>query len=136
MKSRFKKSYTKLLPLLLLIIVGYITPLSVEAEESNYLVDTDSDFWVNENGVLFDYRGSGGDVVIPTNVTSIGNGAFSFCSDVTSITIPNTVTTIGIFAFNDCTSLASITIPNSVTSIGDYAFNNCSSLTSTALLKC
>ncbi len=74
-------------------------------------------------------------VIIPnmidgTNVTSIGNKTFKYCTSLTSITIPNSVTSIGNQAFNDCTSLTSITIPNSVTSIGIGAFQYCSSLTS------
>ncbi len=64
------------------------------------------------------------------SVTSIGEGAFSYCKSLTSITIPNSVTSIGSSAFHYCSSLTSITIPNSVTSIGERAFYYCSSLTS------
>ena len=68
-------------------------------------------------------------ITIPNSVTAIGNSAFSGCSNLTSITIPNSVTAIGNNAFGDCSSLTSITIPNSVTEMGDYAFSGCSSLT-------
>ena len=73
--------------------------------------------------------------VIPTDgsVTSIGNGAFSGCSSLTSITIPNRVTSIGDYAFYGCSGLTSVTIPDSVTSIGDRAFKNCSGLTSVTI---
>ncbi len=67
---------------------------------------------------------------IPNSVTSIGNGAFSNCTGLTSITIPNSVTSIGKSAFFRCTGLTSITIPTSVTSIGQYAFSSCTGLTS------
>ncbi|MDY4186623.1 MAG: leucine-rich repeat domain-containing protein, partial [Candidatus Borkfalkiaceae bacterium] len=71
-----------------------------------------------------------GDLVIPDSVTSIGDGAFEYCSGLTSITIPDSVTTIGSSAFYNCSGLTSITIGGSVTSIGDGAFDGCSSLTS------
>ena len=68
--------------------------------------------------------------VFPNSVTSIGNGAFNGCSNLTSIAIPNSVTSIGEGAFWGCSNLTSITIPNSVTSIGRSAFYYCTSLTS------
>ena len=36
-------------------------------------------------------------------------------------------------AFSDCTNLTSVTIPNSVTYIGDWAFSNCESLISVTI---
>ena len=53
-----------------------------------------SDF-VIENGVLTNYIGKGGDVVIPEGVTSIGEDAFYSSSSLTSIIIPKSVTRIG-----------------------------------------
>ena len=65
-----------------------------------------------------------------SNVTSIGNSAFTYCSRLESIIIPNTVTSIGSNAFSGCTSLSSVYIGNGVKSIGFSAFTNCTSLTS------
>ena len=62
--------------------------------------------------------------VIPSSVTSIGEGAFECCQGLTSITIPDSVTSIGDWAFGGCESLASITVSDSVTNIGIYAFEN------------
>ena len=64
-------------------------------------------------------------VVIGEGVTTIGNSAFGYYSEMTSITIPSTVTSIGEYAFCGCTGLESVTIPNSVTSIGESAFDGC-----------
>ena len=68
-------------------------------------------------------------LVIPDDVTSIGNDAFGGCSGLTSVTIPNSVNSIEDRAFNGCSALTSVNIPNSVTSIGAGAFGNCSGLT-------
>ncbi len=72
-------------------------------------------------------------LVIPDDVTSIGNYAFYGCSGLTSVTIPNSVTSIGDYAFYDCSGLTSMIIPNSVTSIGYSAFYGCSGLTSVTI---
>ena len=63
-------------------------------------------------------------------VTSIGNGAFSWCSGMTSVTIPDSVTSIGDRAFSMCYGLTSVDIPDGVTSIGNSAFSECYNLTS------
>ena len=59
----------------------------------------------------------------------MGDQAFSYCKNLTSITLPNSVTCIGDSAFSGCKSLTDITIPDSVMSIGNYAFENCENLT-------
>ena len=43
----------------------------------------DSDF-VIENGVLKEYKGKGGDIVIPEGVTEIGKEAFYNCDTITN----------------------------------------------------
>ncbi len=84
---------------------------------------------------------------IPTGVTSIANGAFERCWNLTSIEIPDGVTHIGDYAFNGCyyeekdeddniisrLGLTSIEIPDGVPSIGNYAFFGCSKLFSVTI---
>ena len=70
-----------------------------------------------------------------TGLTSIGDSAFYYCRNLTSVTIPNSVISIGESAFYHCSGLTSITIPNSVTSIDYYVFFYCSGLTSIVVDK-
>ena len=73
-----------------------------------------------------------GDITIPEqvtyedivyDVTSIGNGAFKGCQNITSVHIPNSVTSIGGYAFDRCENLISVDIPESVTEIGPNRFD-------------
>ena len=75
-----------------------------------------------EDGVLKEYRGDSETVVIPDDITSIGDNAFWNCSSLISIHIPDSVTSIGDEAFFGCDSLESIEVPKSVTHIGRNAF--------------
>ena len=102
------------------IVVDEGNPVYDSRNNCNALIETATNTLINgcEN------------TVIPNSVTSIGDGAFSGYSGLTSITFPNSVTSIGKSAFTYCSGLTSITIGNSVTSIGDRAFNGCTGLTS------
>lgn len=64
-------------------------------------------------------------IVLPNNITSIGNNAFSD-SSLTSIIIPDNISSIGEYAFYGCESLRSVTIGKGVISIGYGAFSCCS----------
>ncbi|MBR5238625.1 MAG: leucine-rich repeat protein [Paludibacteraceae bacterium] len=94
------------------------------------LVDVDLSSITNTSGVNFKEKDNLVKIILPENLTSIGNSAFYSCDALTSITIGNSVTSIGDHAFYWCDALTSITIPNSVTSIGEDAFYWCDALTS------
>ena len=103
------------------------------------------------------YKKGKGIICFDTPITEIGEGAFDYCPNLTSVTIPDSVTEIGEDAFRWCSSLTAFygkfasadnrclivdgvlnsfapaglteyTIPNSVSEIGNGAFGECSSL--------
>ena len=51
-------------------------------------------------------------LVIPSDVISIGKLAFLKCQGLTSVTIPNNVTSIGSSAFGDCNFLEKVIVPD------------------------
>ena len=108
-----------------------LTAFNVAEENANY---------ASEDGVLFNKTKTtivsypAGKTAttyeIPTTVTSIGNGAFAGCSNLTSVNIPANVTSIGEAAFMSCINLTSVNIPANVTAIGEHAFDGCTNLAS------
>ena len=50
-----------------------------------------SNDFVIENGILEEYNGPGGDVVVPEGVTRVGAVPFKDCESLTSIVLPEGV---------------------------------------------
>ena len=71
--------------------------------------------------------------VIPSSVTKIGDYAFRYCENLTTLTIPNSITSIGERSFEGCISLVSVIIPDGVTSLGKWSFCGCSNLASVTI---
>jgi hypothetical protein len=67
-------------------------------------------------------------LVIPPDVTKIGNYVYYSCSGLTQVKIPLGVTMVGDHAFGWCSGLTQMEIPSSVRIIGDHAFEGCSRL--------
>ncbi len=68
--------------------------------------------------------------IIPNDITSIGEAAFSQCNGLTTITIPNNITAINSFAFVSCANLSSIVLPPNLKAIERQTFQLCTSLES------
>ena len=85
---------------------------------------------------VFDYCSALEAITIPAGVTTIGNNAFNSCADLVSVTFAegSQLETIGEGVFFECSALTSITIPASVTTIGDGAFYECTKLATVTLL--
>ncbi len=80
------------------------------------------------NGAFQNHCGTIKSIVLPSDVTAIGNFAFDGCAALESITLPSKLTTIGDGVFKKCTALKKISIPVKVTSIGVSPFEGCSAL--------
>ena len=69
----------------------------------------------------------------PCTIKIEGTGAFSNCTDMTSISLPtNTSATLGSETFKGCTSLTTVTVngvSSPITKFNSSAFNGCTSLT-------
>lgn len=73
-------------------------------------------------------------IVVPKNVTSIGNEAFSY-TGLKNVVIENGVTEIGYGTFAYSNSLSSITLPSTLVEIGADVFEECGGLSSIVLPK-
>ena len=75
-----------------------------------------------------DYYASIRTVVINSGVTTIGEGAFTGCYNLTNVSIPEGITSIGSKAFAYCGKLASIKFEgNAPTTFGSNVFGSCAS---------
>ncbi len=120
----------------LLAMALLLAGLPMYGMEAKAAQSGDYEYEVNEYGILVitKYAGSGGEVVIPSEldgkkVMKIGDSAFKGCIGLTSVEIPSSVTEISDSAFSGCIGLTSVEIPSSVRWILDSAFSGCSSLT-------
>lgn len=86
------------------------------------------DFTVSETGVLTEYRGPGGEVVIPDGVKWVGECVFGYREDITAVTFPDSLSGIGEAAFSGCTRLTELALPGGVV-ISKGAFGSCTGLT-------
>jgi len=74
------------------------------------------------------------EITIPNSVTAIYNAAFASCINLTTVTFESgtTLQVLEFLAFDTCTSLTAITLPEGLTSL-DAVFKDCTSLASVTL---
>lgn len=65
---------------------------------------------------------------LPESIVSLGNGAFTGCTNLTSVSLPSTLTSINDETFSGCVALTSVTMQSGITSIGSRAFDGCKAL--------
>lgn len=112
-----------------LILICSVILMSKDAYASS------SDDFVIENGILIEYSGNGGKVVIPEGVVEIEDMVFIGHDSITELLLPKTLTKIGSFAFSECSSLENLIIPENVKEIGNFAFSDCNNLKNITLGK-
>jgi len=116
-------------------ICNNLTAINVETNNPNYC-SVEGVLFNKDKTTLIQYPvGKQGTYTIPDCVRIVGNGAFEWCSGLTSVTIPDSVTYIGCDTFAHCTSLTSVTIGNGVTNIRYNAFDRCNGLKSVTISK-
>lgn len=71
-------------------------------------------------------------MALPDSILDIPNYALAYCNAAT-IQLPSNLKTMGMGAFRDCPLLTEIIIPDTVTSVADYAFQGCTGLTDVTL---
>ncbi len=116
------KKFLSLLAVLALVLsctvmgIGTVASAAEESPEEDFLV---------YDGMLEEYVGAGGDVVIPASlgIVEIGERAFYENEDIVSLVIPEGVEAIGSFCFYACKNLEKLTLPYSLYEIGTHAFS-------------
>lgn len=73
------------------------------------------------------------EVIIGSDVKTIGSSAFQYCTSLETVTVSEGVETIGSHAFSNCSSLKNVTLPSTVSVLNEYAFYACEDLESISL---
>lgn len=76
----------------------------------------------------FAYQRNLSSVYISDGLSAIPSYAFFYCSGLTNLRLPATLNTIDYEAFYSCSSLKRVILPEGITTVGNYAFSYCSNL--------
>ncbi len=101
------------------------------SEDNPYLCDVDGVVFSKDMTTLVCYPPGRTDesYTVPENVYEIGDSAFYYCENLTSVTVPDTLSYIGDYAFYYCKALNNVILPEGVQRIGDFAFYECDTFT-------
>ncbi|MCQ2417650.1 MAG: leucine-rich repeat domain-containing protein [Oscillospiraceae bacterium] len=110
------------------------------ANLKEYIVEEGNPYFSAKDGVLYAEDGTAlmrwplatcpDHLVIPDEVTSIGDVAFTGSLNLQSVEMHNGVNYIGSAAFSDCSALTDVKLSSELTLIEPFTFNSCSSLKS------
>lgn len=114
--------------------LGSCERITVDSANQNYSSDASGVLFNKDKTVLIKYpsKSTNSSYQIPSTVKSIGNYAFSYCSNLKNVTFSQNskLTSIGDGAFFECSALSYLTVPVGTTKIGSYAFDSCHELKS------
>ena len=120
---------------LLVISLIFAFCLSAYAEDAEKFTSGDYEYVLLDDGTaeIVRYNGEEETLDVPDlidgyKVTSIGVGAFAYCTSLNTVTLPDSITNIGANVFFSCDSLNTITLPDSIKSIGNGVFRECYAL--------
>lgn len=90
-------------------------------------MNKNTDYIIDENNMLVEYIGKGGDIIIPDGIEDLLFNSF-LVYNLTSIVIPGSIKDITSNIFHDQPSLKKVILKEGVTSISFLSFHNCPSL--------
>ena len=106
---------------------NYLPQVSISSNNPNYSIENNVLYNKDKTELKAVLYNISGKYTVNSNVTKIGNYAFSYQHGMTEVELPNKLIEIG-RSFNFCNGLEKIEIPSSVTSIHTNCFSNSSNL--------
>ena len=106
---------------------NYLPQVSISSNNPNYSIENNVLYNKDKTELKAVLYNISGKYTVNSNVTKIGNYAFSNQHGMTEVELPNKLIEIG-NSFNNCNGLEKIEIPSSVTSINTSCFSNSSNL--------
>lgn len=109
--------------------------INVDENNNNYCSDSYGVLFDKNKTILIQYpvKSKTKEYIVPSSVTTIGQGAFQYGMYLEKVVMPEGLKTIEDFAFFYCYSLASVNFPEGLKSIGFQAFLMCFGLTEITL---